>query len=77
MLNTFVHITLNIFVLIFQNTNRISSPQQIVEKALKSNRVDLNSSQQEILKRFAQHENKSPKSIRTIQLTFYLLFVFS
>ncbi|CAI6345648.1 unnamed protein product [Macrosiphum euphorbiae] len=30
---------------------RTSSPQQIVEKALKSNRVELNSSQQEILKR--------------------------
>ncbi|XP_027853035.1 osmotic avoidance abnormal protein 3 isoform X3 [Aphis gossypii] len=36
-----------------QNDNncRTSSPQQIVEKALKSNRVELNSSQQEILKR--------------------------
>ncbi|XP_025208957.1 osmotic avoidance abnormal protein 3 isoform X2 [Melanaphis sacchari] len=33
------------------NTCRTSSPQQIVEKALKSNRVELNSSQQEILKR--------------------------
>lgn len=44
-------LTLNRFLLIFQNDNRVSSPQQIVEKALKSNRVDLNSSQQEILKR--------------------------
>ncbi|XP_025408168.1 kinesin-like protein KIF17 isoform X3 [Sipha flava] len=34
-----------------QNDDRASSPQQIVEKALKSNRVELNSSQQEILKR--------------------------
>ncbi|KAF0756304.1 osmotic avoidance abnormal protein 3 isoform X2 [Aphis craccivora] len=33
------------------NSCRTSSPQQIVEKALKSNRVELNSSQQEILKR--------------------------
>ncbi|XP_060843483.1 osmotic avoidance abnormal protein 3 isoform X2 [Rhopalosiphum padi] len=34
-----------------ENSCRTSSPQQIVEKALKSNRVELNSSQQEILKR--------------------------
>lgn len=40
-------------VLILQNDMRASSPQLIVEKALKSNRVELNSSQQEILKRFA------------------------
>ncbi|XP_026815312.1 osmotic avoidance abnormal protein 3 isoform X2 [Rhopalosiphum maidis] len=34
-----------------ENNCRTSSPQQIVEKALKNNRVELNSSQQEILKR--------------------------
>lgn len=35
----------------FQKDSRASSPQQIVEKALKSDRVELSSSQQEILKR--------------------------
>jgi len=43
----------NICMCTFQNENRASSPQQIVEKALKNSRVELNSSQQEILKRLA------------------------
>lgn len=44
----------NVAFAYFQNDSncRTSSPQQIVEKVLKSNRMELNSSQQEILKRY-------------------------
>lgn len=50
----------------FQNDNRVSSPQQIVEKVLKNNRMDLNPSQQEILKRLVLVETRSDVMYSTL-----------